>query len=169
VISTRDRLYLFGNGCVGAAIVNVLINGFLGWATFRSLGVPALALWHIPGIAPDLLGTAFGVTFGTCLGMGWQVRRDMRRGKIGHVDVSPAIARALAYFPQGTLKRSVGLGLASLPLFGLPVIAVLVGLGVVSMERVPYIVLKAAFAGVEAAIATPFMVLASLADVRRAA
>jgi len=163
----RDRLYLFGNCCVGAAVVNVAINGFLGWATFRGLGVAALPTWRIPGIAADLVGTAFGVTFGTCLGMGLQVRRDMRRGKIGHVDVSPAVAGFLARFPYGTLKRSVGLGAISVPVFALPVLAALVAMGIESIDRVPYITLKAALAAVEAAVVTPFIVLAALADVKQ--
>jgi len=169
VISRRDRLYLFGNCCVGAAIANVLINAFLGWATFRSLGVPALPVWRVPGVAADLAGTAFGVTFGTCLGMGLQVRRDMRRGKIGHVDLSPGIATLLARFPLGTLQRSLGLGMVAVPLFALPVIGAIVVLGVGSMGRVPYVTLKSALAAVEAAVVTPFIVLAALADVKRRA
>jgi hypothetical protein len=167
-MTRRDRIYLFGNCCVGAAIANVIINGFLGWATFRGLGVLSLPLWRIPGVVADLVGTAFGVTFGTCLGMGFQIRRDLRRDKIGHIDVSPALATFLTRFPVGTLKRSVGLGVVAVPVFALPVVAPLVVLGIVSMDRVPYIVLKSGLAAVEAAIVTPFIVLAALADVRRA-
>jgi hypothetical protein len=162
----RDRLYLFGNCCLGAAIANIVINAFLGWATFRGLGVPALPLWRIPGVVADLAGTAFGVTFGTCLGMGWQIRRDLRRGKIGHFGVSSAVASFVARFPHGTLKRSVGLGVVSIPIFALPVVAVLVLLGAESMDRIPYVTLKAGLAAVEAAIVTPFLVVAALADER---
>jgi hypothetical protein len=165
----RDRLYLFGNCCVGAAIANVVINGFLGWASFHGLRGPSLPFWGIPGVAPDLAGTAFGVTFGTCLGMGWQVRRDLRRGKIGHFEISRAVAAFVARFPRGTLRRSVGLGLVAIPLFAFPVVAVLVLLGTTSMGRVPYVALKAGLAAVEAALVTPFLVVAALADERRPA
>jgi hypothetical protein len=166
VISRRDRIYLFVNCTVGAAIVNIAINGFLGWLTFHTLHASALPTWRIPGVAADLAGTAFGVSFGTCLGMGLQVARDMKRGKIGHVDVSPAVAGVLARFPLGTLKRSVSLGVVSI-VFALPVLVVLVALGVESMDRWPYVTLKSLFAAVQAAAVTPLLVLASLADVRR--
>lgn len=168
-MSPRDRRYLFGQCCVGSAIINVIINGALGWATFRGLGVAALPLWRIPGVAADLSGTAFGVTFGTCVGMAFQVQRDLKLGKIGHVAVSPAVAGLLARFPEGTLKRSVGLGVLSVPIFALPVVAALVALDIGAIERMHYIALKAGLAALEAALVTPLIVLAVLGDVRRRA
>jgi hypothetical protein len=165
-MSRRHRIYLFVECTIGAAVINVGINGFLGWLTFRSLHATSLPTWRIPGVAADLAGTAFGVTFGTCLGMGLQVRRDMKSGKIGHVDVSPAIAAWITRLPHGTLKRSVTLGIVSI-VVSLPVIAALALAGVTAMDEWPYITLKSAMAAVQAAAITPFLVLASLADLKR--
>ncbi|MBM4364225.1 MAG: hypothetical protein FJ104_16215, partial [Deltaproteobacteria bacterium] len=49
----------------GAAVVNALLNGAIGWAATREL--PVVPTWGLPGVAADLLATAFGVTFGTAL------------------------------------------------------------------------------------------------------
>jgi hypothetical protein len=165
-VTPRDLRYLLLQCCLGSAIVNAVINGGLGWATTRSL--PSLLLWRVPGVAADIVGTAFGVTFGTCLGMAFQIRRDLKSGKIGPVRVGPGVAVLLARFPYGTLRRSVGLGVLSVPLFALPMVLALVVLGVGALERTPFIVLKACFAALEAALVTPFIALAALGDVERA-
>ncbi|HEX3770518.1 MAG TPA: hypothetical protein VHV30_06635 [Polyangiaceae bacterium] len=165
-MAPHHRVYLFVECTIGAAVVNIAINGFLGWLTFRTLHTATLPLWRIPGVAADLVGTAFGVTFGTTLGMGLQVARDMKRGKIGHVDLSPRVAAFIARFPHGTFRRSVGLGVASI-VFALPVITVLALLGVDAMGEWPYVTLKSAMAAVQAAAVTPWLVLARLGDVKR--
>jgi hypothetical protein len=172
-VTPRDLRYLLLQCCLGSALVNVVINGGLGWATTRSLVSlplwPSLpSFWRSPGIAADVVGTAFGVTFGTCLGMAFQIRRDLKSGKIAPVRPGPGVALLLARFPYGTLRRSVGLGVVSVPLFAVPMVLVLLVLGVGAMERTPFIVLKACFAALEAAIVTPFIALAALGDIERA-
>ena len=168
----RDRRYLILTCCIGSAIVNAIINGGLGWGLTHTY--PVLPLWRIPGVVADIAGTAFGVTFGTCLGMALQIRRDMRLGKVGPVEASalsafsPRVAALVARFPVGVLKRSVGLGAVSV-IFALPVVVGLLVLGIGSMERVPFIALKAGFAALQAAMVTPLIALAALGDVSRTA
>ena len=149
-------------------MVNAIINGGLGWGMTHSL--PLLHLWRIPGVVADLAGTAFGVTFGTCLGMVLQIRRDVKAGRVGPVDasaLSPGVAALVASFPAGTFKRIVGLGALSVPLFALPVVVGLVVLGIGSLDRVPFVVLKSGFAALQAAMVTPLIALAALGDVSR--
>ena len=165
-MTPRDLRYLLLECCLGSAIVNAVINGGIGWASTRSL--VSLPLWRIPGVVADIVGTAFGVTFGTCLGMAFQIRRDLKSGKIAPVRVGPGVALLLARFPCGTLRRSVGLGALSVPLFALPMVFALVVLGVGAIERTHFVVLKACFASLEAALVTPFIALAALGDVERA-
>jgi hypothetical protein len=164
----RDRRYLLVTCCVGSAIVNAIINGGLGWGLTHTF--PILPVWRIPGVAADIAGTAFGVTFGTCLGMAFQIRRDLRLGKVGPVGssaLSPGVAALVARFPLGTFKRSVGLGALSVPIFALPVVVGLVVLGTASLERVPFVVLKSGFAALQAAMVTPLLALAALGDLER--
>ena len=164
----RDRRYLILTCCIGSAIVNAIINGGLGWGLTHTY--PVLPLWRIPGVVADIAGTAFGVTFGTCLGMALQIRRDLKAGRVGRVDasmLSPGVASLVARFPLGTFRRSVGLGALSVPIFTLPVIAGLVIVGIGSMQRVPFVALKAGFAALQAAMVTPLIALAALGDVSR--
>lgn len=164
-MSPSQRLYLIGQSCVGAAIVNAIINGAIGWGI--TCGMTTFPMWRSPGIAGDLVATAFGVTFGTCVCMAIQVPWDFGRGKITAVSLSPALAALLARFPRRTFYRGLVLGGLSVPVFALPIVAVLAVLGGGGMDRAPYIVLKAVMSAVEGAIVTPFIVLAVLADVAR--
>jgi hypothetical protein len=164
-MTSRDRRYLLLTCCLGSAVVNAIINGGLGWGMTYSL--PLLHLWHIPGVVADLAGTAFGVTFGTCLGMAFQIRRDLRLGKVGHVEataLSSGVAGLVARFPVGTFRRGVGLGALSIPIFALPVVVSLAVLGIGSLQRWDFVVLKSAFAALQAAMVTPLIALAALGD-----
>jgi hypothetical protein len=171
-MSSRDRRYLIVTCCIGSAVVNAVINGGLGWGLTH--GLPMLPLWRIPGVVADLAGTAFGVTFGTCLGMALQIRRDIRRGKVGPLEastlsaLSPRVAALVARFPVGVFKRSVSLGVVSV-VFALPVVVALVVLGIGSLDRVPFVALKSSFAALQAAMVTPLIALAALGDVSREA
>ena len=161
-MSLRDRIYLFGPGCLGPAVVNALINGALGWAGTRKLA--ALPVWTLPGVAADLTGTAFGVAFGTYLGLALQVKRDARAGKVGPM-TSPAVVAALfGRLPHSTFARSVSLGLAAVPVFAVPVIAALVASGCAEVLTRSFIVLKATFAALEAATLAPLIVLGALGE-----
>jgi len=163
-LTPLERRYLIWQSCVGAAIVNALINGGLGWLGTR--GMASVPLWRIPGVVADLSGTAFGVTFGTCLGTAFQVPRDLDRGRIVPVVMSPGVATLVARFPDRLLKRSFGLGWLSM-LISVPLIAVLVAMGFTALDRLPFIELKAAFAAFMGALVTPFLVLAVLGDLKR--
>jgi hypothetical protein len=163
----RERRYLLVTCCIGSGIVNAIINGGLGWGLTHTF--PNLPVWRIPGVAADIAGTAFGVTFGTCLGMAIQIRRDMRLGKVGPVEasaLSPGVAALVARFPVGVFKRSVSLGAVSV-VFALPVVVGLLVLGIGSLDRVPFVALKSSFAALQAAMVTPLIALAALGDVSR--
>jgi hypothetical protein len=162
-MSPRQRFYLVGQNCIGAAFANAAINWGLGWALTR--GVAQLPMWGMKSVAGDLIGTAFGVTFGTSLVMALQVRWDLARGRIAPIALPASLATFVARFPDGALKRGAGLGALSVPLFALPVVAGLVAFGVTALYRQPFLALKAGFSAVEGAIVTPFIVLATLSEV----
>jgi hypothetical protein len=160
-VSPSHRFYLIGQSFIGAAIANAVINAGLGWAAVR--GVPTFPVWRVPGVAADLAGTAFGVTFGTCLVMAFTVPRDVGHGKIAPFELPPGVASLVAMFPRKTFSRAMGLGFLSIA-FALPVIATLAGLGLDLMQSKDYVVLKAAFAAVQGALVTPLIVIRVLAD-----
>lgn len=145
-------------------IVNIVINGAIGWAATRSF--PHFPVWAAPGVAVDLMATAFGVTFGTWISTSFQVRSDVARQKVSAPELSEALAARIrtqvARLPAGMLRQALWLGLVSIPLFSAPAIAALALSGTRNLERVSFIALKAGFAGVQAAIVTPFTILGLL-------
>ncbi|HEY6560581.1 MAG TPA: hypothetical protein VI072_25030 [Polyangiaceae bacterium] len=166
-MTPRERLYVIGQNGVGAAFVNALLNGFLGWLVVR--GLSSFAMWQVPGVAGDLLGTAFGVSFGTAIGASFAVRKDFEKKKIGLPRISPALANLIARFPRGTWKRSLWLGFVSVPIFGVPVLVVLAASGTEAMTPSSFIIVKATLAAVQAALVTPLIVLGVLSDLGRPA
>jgi hypothetical protein len=161
-MSPRQRFYLFGQNGIGAAVANAVINWGVGWAmTHRGAVLP---LWGMFGIAGDLAGTAFGVTFGTCVFMAVQVRREVDRGRIEPIRMSASTGALIARFPAGVLRRGVGLGALSVPLFALPVLVALIACDVHAMARIPFLVLKSGFSAFEGGLVTPLIVLAALHD-----
>jgi hypothetical protein len=166
-VTPEQHRYVYTQSSVGGGIVNVLLNGFLGW--LATLGVSEFPTWKIPGVGPDILATAFGVSFGTCIGVVLQVHLDLKKGKTTVPEVSPALGARIARLPRSLWVRAFAVGAVAAVVFAPPVLVALGFAAPVSMSRTNFIVLKAVFAGIEAAIVTPFLVLAALLDTARRA
>ena len=170
-LSVEQRRYVVVQGSVGGAIVNLLLNGAIGWAI--TIGLTTFPVWKLIGVAGDLVGTAFGVAFGTCLAAKFSVRWDVARGKLAALALEPLSGAAstpwLSLLPDSVLVRSVVLGVLSVALFALPALAVLWLSGEREMDRVAFIALKAGFSAVEAALVTPLIVIGAMLDVSRRA
>jgi hypothetical protein len=162
-MTPEQRRYLFVDCVIGAAVVNALINGGLGWVATR--GYPTFPVWKLPGVAADLLGTAYGVSFGTCIGAALQVKIDRARGRITTPNTVPdRLAPIIAALPRNLLARAIALGVASVAALG-PLIALgLYFYGAPEFGRQPFLEVKAAFSAVEGAVVTPVIVLAALLD-----
>jgi hypothetical protein len=78
--------------------------------------------------------------------------------------VSTSVASLLGRFPRGALRRGLVLGAISVPLFALPVVALLAAADVSGMARASFIATKVALSAIEGAIVTPLIVLAVLGD-----
>jgi hypothetical protein len=166
-VTPEQRRYLFVQSVIGSAIVNGFINGVLGWA--GTAGLAQFPMWKTPGVAADLVATAFGVTFGTTLGMRLQARLDTTRGKITPPSPStvPAGLWALvSRMPKGLWARAVVLGLVALPLFAPPVLVLATRLaaGDGALPRNVFVSIKTVFSAVEGSIVTPVLLLAALLD-----
>jgi len=162
-VSPEQRQYLFVQSAIGSAVVNALINGAIGWAATRSLvEFPA---WKTPGVAGDLVATAFGVAFGTCLGSALQARLDVRRGKISPpTSLSPALARLMSLMPARLVVRALVVGIASVVLFAPAALVALAASGAQALAPGTFVSVKALFSAIEGAAVTPFLVLAALQD-----
>ena len=164
-ISQAQRRYFVLQCCIGAAVLNLLLNAAAGWVV--TLKVLEFPVWKFPGVMADLAGTAFGITFGTAAVAPFATRRDLVRGKITAPTVAPHIDASFERLPQSTLRRAAWFGVLSVALFVTPIAVALVALGADALGRTAFIVLKAVFSGLQAAIVTPFIVFAVLLDEAR--
>jgi len=162
-VTPEQRRYLFVECVIGAAVVNALINGGLGW--LATLGHPTFPVWKLPGVASDLLGTAYGVSFGTCIGAALQVKIDRARGKITTPSTVPErLAPIISAMPRRLLARGIALGMVSVAALGPIIVFGLFLHGATDFGRRAFIVLKAVFSAAEGAVVTPVIVLAALLD-----
>jgi hypothetical protein len=164
-VTPKQRFYVVARNGIGAAFVNALLNGAIGWGLTG--GLSEFPIWKTPGVAVDLVFTAFGITFGTCLVLPVQTRRDFQRGLVTLPELAPGVAALLGRFPEGLVRRAVILGAISVPLFAPPVLLALAASGASAMDRVPFVELKSAFSAIQGGIVTPFIVLAILSDLSR--
>lgn len=165
-MTPKQRFYIIAQNGFGAAFVNAALNGAIGWVLTR--GLSEFPVWKTPGVAVDLVFTAFGITFGTCLVIPVQTKRDFQRGLATLPELSPSVAALLSRFPAGLVRRAVILGGISVVAFAPWVLVALAASGSAAMGRVPFVELKAAFSAIQGGIVTPFIVLAILSDLSRA-
>jgi hypothetical protein len=162
-VTPAQRRYLFVECSIGAAIINALLNGGLGWVA--TLGLAEFPVWKIPGVAGDLLATAYGVSFGTCIAAAVQARVDISRGRITPPTSLPErLAPIVAALPRRLLARAIALGVASTVALAPLILLGLFLAGQAALARGTFIAIKAAFSAVEGAVVTPVIVLAALLD-----
>jgi hypothetical protein len=162
-VSPEHRRYLFVQTAIGAAIVNALINGGIGWAATR--GLVEFPAWKTPGVAGDLVATAFGVAFGTCFGAALQAKLDLKSGRVTvPTTLSPFLERLTARRPSNLWARASMLGVLAVPVFAPPALLLLSLSGVAALDRGTFIGVKAGFSAFEGALLTPFILLGALLD-----
>ena len=151
--------YLVVEQGVGAAIFNLVLNAAIAWATFR--GLATVPLWGQQSVGGDTLGTAFVLPFLTTLIASRIVRGHVRSGRV------PALAWGASPWrrlPSGLVGRGAVLGVAGIVAIGLPTALALGAAGVSSMTFGGFVAFKALFAGGLAAVVTPLVARAALAD-----
>jgi len=155
---THWRYLLLDNG-LGAALLNLGINGAIAWAIFHRAAF--VSLWGPVGIAADTVATSLILPFLTgvivTLLTGWHVRA----GRLPPLAV-PAVGRPTAWLPAGTLARAGALSVASLILLVPVTLLGFVALGVEELPFERFMVFKVGFAVGAGLLVTPFVALAAL-------
>src|SRR5262245_46729725 len=108
-------------------VINALINGALGFALPADQRLP---LWGVPSLSAAIVAMAFGIAFGTGIGVTPLTRRARRQGKLTPPPLAPRMERALEGWPAGVLRRSLLLGVIGVVLFAPPMLLALWMLGV---------------------------------------
>lgn len=162
-MTPEQRRYVFVRSAIGSANVNAVLNGAIGWGI--TTGLTVFPVWKIPGAAADLVATAFGVAFGTCIGAGLKIRLDLTRGRISPPVLTGRLAAFIARVPRHTFARAVAFGLLGTSVFAPLALAGLAATGATALDRVPFVAMKAGLSAFEGALMTPFILLAALANV----
>jgi hypothetical protein len=151
------RYLLLDNG-VGAAFVNLVINGAIAWAIFH--GAPSVPLWGPVGIAADTVATSLILPFLTCLIVtaltGWHVRAGRQ---------APLVAAAPLFtdiWPKALLARAAVLAMVSLVLMVPVTLSAFVGLGIDRLPFQRFLAFKVVFAVADGLWVTPFVALMAL-------
>jgi hypothetical protein len=159
-LSVAQRGYLLVGQVAVPALINLVLNGAIGFALFRGLDdVPLLGSESIVG---DTLATCFFLPAITCLIVTPIVRGHVRKGAAE--PLIGALPGWLALFQRALVPRALLLGVAVVVLGGSLALALFIVLGVESLAFVPFLVFKAVFAGLLGGIVTPFIALLALAD-----
>jgi hypothetical protein len=162
-LSPAHRRYLILEQGVGAAVVNLVINGAIAWAMFRSLAT--VPLWGEQSIAGDTIGTTFLLPLITCLIVTPLARRQVHGGRLAPLGWRIGRYAMLDRLPATALRRGLVIGaLSALFVAPLAILALSVS-GVDSMSFGSFLIFKAIFAAALAAAVTPVISLCALADV----
>src|SRR5262245_59602313 len=112
-LSDRHRRFLLIEQTAIPTLFNLVLNGFIAWALFRSsTHVP---LWGESSVGVDLVATAFLLPLLTCFIVSALVARDVRSGKVPPLGLDQLPHSR--WFERSTSTRGVFLGTACV-LFG---------------------------------------------------
>jgi len=144
------RFFLVEQGAI-PALFNLVLNGAIAWALFRTAsGVP---LWGESSVGVDLLATAFLLPFLTCVIVSALVAREVEAGK---VDPLPEAQRSHSrWVARSPSRRGLFLGAAVILFGALPLVWAL-HLGAARPFPVgSFIAFKALWAAMLAFLVTP--------------
>jgi hypothetical protein len=162
-LDLAHRRYLLIEQGVGAAIINLLLNGAIAWFMTRSL--ERVPLWGTDvSIAGDTIGTTFLLPFFTCLIVTRLARGQVASGRLPAVAWRREGHPAMRRLPARTLPRALVLGLATLIAVAPVAVWALTAFEVNDLGVWRFITFKALFGAVLAAVITPIVALGALGD-----
>ncbi|HMI93016.1 MAG TPA: hypothetical protein VK509_16710 [Polyangiales bacterium] len=161
---SAPRPFSWGVTAFGAGVINFIINAPLGWFMVRE--GTRLGIWTVPGVAADLVATAFGVAFGTALIVPSQIRKQVERGQLLPPPLAERWRKMFASWPSSTAIRAFNLGVWGVLLFApLPLLALYL-LDLQPLDRLTVTLLKGSFAFIEGALVTPVIAAAATVPVK---
>lgn len=159
---TRAHLrFLVAEQVLGSAVFNAAINAGLAWLFYRSSG--AVPLWGAMSVGGDTIVTSFLLPFFIGLVVTRVVSGRVREAKLTAFVWRRRTHPVLGLLPAGTLGRAIALGFAGLVL-GAPVLASFFALGVAQLGLSNFVLFKAIYAGLLAAIFAPLSAICALGD-----
>jgi hypothetical protein len=161
MLNAAQRTFIVNEQTIVPAVFNLALNAGLGWVVFKKF--ESVPLWGDPSIAGDIVGTLFFLPFLTCLIVTPLVKRAARAGKVEWLSIAPGEHPVLRLFPRSVWLRALLVGLASVVLFGVPLLGLLALLGVEGWSVSTMVSAKGIYAALIAALVTPYLALYALA------
>jgi hypothetical protein len=140
---------------LGSGVANAIINAPLGLLIVKHGAL--LPFWGLPSVAADVVAMAYGISFGTGLAVTLQTKRQVAKGQLAAPVIAPWLRSVLNTWPPGLLRRSIQLGIVSVPIFApLPLLALWL-FGPPAADQTTVVILKGAFSFVQGALVTPII------------
>ena len=160
-LSDAQRKYLVHDQIIGGALVNGVINGLLGWLTFRKH--PIVPITGDPSIVNDVIATSVALPLFICLIATPLVRKAVAAGKTQAL-VEPSPERTMIlWLPAHSLLRGIVLAVAALATGAPLLLGALWMFGVQGMSVGAFATLKFFYAGILAGLVSPIVALYAMA------
>ncbi|MEM7802579.1 MAG: hypothetical protein AAF633_25525, partial [Chloroflexota bacterium] len=163
MLSADQRKFIRQSFIVSPFVINFVINGLLAWLTYR--GRDFIPIWREDGSVADIVLTIFLISFLSTFVVIPLMRQSIEQGDQDSVSWSRSDIWWLSWIPKNRWLMANALGVASVFLFGGLLLGALALFGIDGMGSGATIGFKAIYAGVLAAIVTPIIALATLADI----
>lgn len=160
-LSDAQQKYLVHEQIIGGALVNGVINAFLGWLTFRHH--PVVPIKGDPSILNDVIATSVLMPLFICLIATPLVRKAMRAGKTQAIESPSAMRTMILWLPASSFLRGALLALASLATCTPILLGMLLMFDVQSMSVAGFATLKFFYAGILAGLVSPVVALYAMA------
>ena len=171
-LDAAHRRWLYINAVVVPALLNGGINAGQAWFVTRD--DHRVPLWPSdqltnPSTALDALGLLFIVPFFAGIATTIGVRRELRKGRLLPLDLTPAVspwwtrlATTTERLPEHSVARGFVVGAACFVLFAPLLVLGLIGTGFGDVTSSQFIVFKASLAVLIGAVATPLIGICAL-------
>ena len=162
-LNKTQRQFIVRSFILSPVLINLVANSFLGWRSFG--GRDAVSAYGTDGFALDSVLTSFLIAFLTCLVVVPIVWQSIRQGDQAIVNWRRQEIWWMRWLPNNKWARAFMVAVVAAVLFAAIAYGLLPAVGVTSLSGSGAIAFKSVVAVTVAATVTPFLALASWADV----
>jgi hypothetical protein len=159
-LSKSHKLYLLIEQLAVPAILNLLINGFIGWLTFRHS--EAINIWTSASIGNDLLLTGALLPFIMSMINARLVAGKVHKGKIAPFPKDDI--NSDGWHNRSILLRSLLLSAFGLLFFTVPTIFIVMQIWAEPISLWDFVIFKGIWAAILAAIVSPVIAIWAITD-----
>jgi hypothetical protein len=166
-LPATQRRWILLNAIAITAVLNLVINAAIAWLS--AAGTTRVPLWATPIVGgpstiTDTVGTLFVLPLITNLLVTTAVRRDLRHGRLTHLNHPESDRPILRALPRSGTRRGVGLGVCCVAGLGPAAVAILIATDPVGLSVTGFVLYKAILGVTLGTFVTPMIALRAMAD-----